>query len=174
MHDADDIKASLAEAYDAIEPVFAEMYGQSDRAAAITASAFFEEKLVAALVSRFVPLSNTIRDELFEGPVASLRGLSAKIDIGYAVGLYGKVTRTDLHKARTIRNDFAHHYSIRAFSHPKVLEKCNALMMLKAMPRNALRPAETLDARGLYLNTLTIAGQLLKTRLPKDEAPILP
>jgi hypothetical protein len=67
-------------------------------------------------------MSNTHRDRLLGGD-GDIARFSAKIELGFSLGLYGQKTRNDLHYIRKVRNEFAH-YPNRSFGHPKILEPC--------------------------------------------------
>jgi hypothetical protein len=84
-----------------------ELESQSDRGVAIMGGAFVEERVRQAILHRLRPLSKTMRDRLFNGD-RPLSSFSAKIDLGFALGLYGPVTRADLDRVRRVRNIFAH------------------------------------------------------------------
>lgn len=107
--------------------VFEEAKNDSPRGAAIIMTTVLEASLEDALCARLLPypMSNTHRDTLFGGE-AGFAGLSAKIDLGYSLGLYGVKTKTDLHFIRKIRNEFAH-YAPRSFSHPEIIKYCRNL-----------------------------------------------
>ncbi|MGM4967818.1 MltR family transcriptional regulator [Tardiphaga sp. 1201_B9_N1_1] len=69
---------------------------------------------------------------LFEGE-APLSSFSAKIKIGYALGLYGKIVRDDLDTIRTVRNAFAHSTVHLDFKTPAVSVVCNRLKLYGAI-----------------------------------------
>ena len=80
---------------------------ESDRAAAILAAAYFEDRLRDAIMTRFVALNRRDEIEIFKdyGPLSTFK---AKVDIAFALGLYDRKIRKDLHTVRRIRNKFAH------------------------------------------------------------------
>jgi hypothetical protein len=87
---------------------------RSDTEAAVVAATYLEDRLSFTIKSRFVKLPESgdtskhlTEAALFQGygPLASFY---AKIDIGFALGLYDNARRIDLHLIRSIRNDFAH------------------------------------------------------------------
>jgi hypothetical protein len=84
-----------------------ELETQSDRGVAIMGGAFVEERIRQAILHRLRPLSKTMRDRLFNGD-KPLSSFAAKIDLGFALGLYGPATRADLDRVRRVRNIFAH------------------------------------------------------------------
>jgi len=106
---------------------------KDDRGAAISAGAHVEDKLGTAIKVRFVqlPAKGDVAKRLTEaalfdgyGPLASF---FAKIDIGFALGLYNAKTRFDLHVIRSIRNDFAHAVEDITFADNEVIRKCEKL-----------------------------------------------
>lgn len=98
----------------------------SDRAGIISMVALMDEILADKIRGRLIVLSKTIDNRLFSetGPLGNL---SARIDFGYALGMYGPHTRTNLHNIRKIRNCFAHRHEASDFEHPRVKELCTNL-----------------------------------------------
>jgi hypothetical protein len=94
----------------------------SPRAAAIVATALVEDALRWALCGFLIP--DVDEAALFDGETAPLRTLHAKIVIGYSLGIYGQVTRDDLHRIKHIRNAFAHSPRDITFDTPKVATLC--------------------------------------------------
>src|SRR5580658_9133428 len=101
---------------------------QFDRATAITAAAYVEDALERALLARLVPLSRAERDDLFkyERPLGSF---GARIRIGYAINLFGPVTRDELNLIRKVRNVFAHGRRFLTFTQPAIAANCRKLKM---------------------------------------------
>jgi hypothetical protein len=106
---------------------------KSDTEAAVVASTYLEDRLGFAIKSRFVKLPETgdvtkhlTEAALFQGygPLASFY---AKIDIGFALGLYDNTRRTELHLIRSIRNEFAHTIEPVTFLNQNVAKKCGKL-----------------------------------------------
>jgi len=162
MDDLDRLKNTLAE-FEKFKPAIAwlkiflkDIAGSNDRAAAITAMAMLEEELKRVLISRFIPISNTIADNLFHegGP---LSGLESKINMSYALGIYGQQTRSDLHLARRIRNRFARYFEVSTFEHDRVINLCNSLQLPELMPGavNKLQP-NTSKPRAQYIVTCSL------------------
>jgi hypothetical protein len=88
----DDLKAAFEE----YRTLFEEMQNANDRVAAVSSAAWVDDTLAAALSTRFVKMGKTWTDRVFDGAGAPLGTFSAKIVIGYALGLFGPLTRTDL------------------------------------------------------------------------------
>jgi hypothetical protein len=72
-----------------------QLRSETDRGVAIVGGSIVEAHLKNAILSRFHPLSNTRRDDLFNG-FGPLATFSAKIEIGSALGLFGQKAREDL------------------------------------------------------------------------------
>ena len=72
------------------------------------------------------PLSNDLRDRIFEGN-GPLSSFSHKILTGYALGLFGNVFRHDLDLIRELRNGFAHARHPMTLTTPQVAEVCKYL-----------------------------------------------
>ena len=107
--------------------LFKEIQHTTDRVAAISATAFLDNSLGAALSARFVRLGEDWEDRIFSGQGAPLGTLSAKIAMGYALGLYGPQTRADLDLIRSVRNDFAHTPDPIFFADKRIAAKCKKL-----------------------------------------------
>ena len=130
---------------------------ESDRAAAILAAAYFEDRLRDAIMTRFVALN--CRDEIDEifkayGPLSSFK---AKVDIAFALGLYDRKIRKDLHTVRRIRNKFAHSSEPMEFNHNQVADECRKL------DTKAVQDSDGLRER--YLTYLREIGKLLLQRI---------
>jgi hypothetical protein len=107
--------------------LFKEVQNASDRIAAISATAFLDDSLGVALRARFIPMGNDWADKIFSGSGAPMNTLSSKIMVGYALGLYGPMTRKDLDTIRNIRNYFAHTALPLDFGKEEIIEKCGKL-----------------------------------------------
>src|SRR5438477_6077010 len=89
----------------------------SHRATVIVATALLEDALRWCICGYLIPAGSD-RGELpaedqaavFDSEIAPLKPLHAKIVIGYSLGIYGQVTRDDLHRIKRIRNAFAHSF----------------------------------------------------------------
>ena len=152
-----------------IAKVFKEIHDDSDRAAAITGVAYFEEILVLAITARLVDLSNTRKDALFNEEKGPLNTFYARVLMGYALGLYGPKTFADLNKIRNIRNKFAHRPGISKFDHPTVSRLCNDLFTaanVRATMNPRADPSGT--PRALYLDSLLEIGARLMRSGPRQ------
>ncbi len=107
-------------------PILAEMDSLDNRTSAIVAASLIENNLALAIMGRFRTLEDNDQKCIFEDR-GVLSDFSSKIDIGFALNLYGRLVRDDLHKIRQIRNQFAHHLEVRDFDHPEVAGKYDGL-----------------------------------------------
>jgi DNA-binding MltR family transcriptional regulator len=105
--------------------LFQEMIGASDRAAAIVASSFLEDKLSEALVANLRPDTN-VSKRLFK-PTGPLAGLYNKADLAYLMGLISKPTCADVQTVAGIRNKFAHWAKPISFGHKEIQISCQSL-----------------------------------------------
>lgn len=99
---------------------------ESERGSALLAGALLDDVLVERLREFFVP--DTDRVESVFGQNGPLGSFSARITMGYLVGLYGPKTRETLDKIRDIRNTFAHVHEIAKFTDPEVSRVCLSLL----------------------------------------------
>lgn len=104
------------------EPVIEEIKEQSDRAAAILAVSFLEDRL-AALLQVWLVDEPSVVSKMFagSGPLATL---SAKIDMGLLLGILEKSRHRELHLIRDIRNKFAHGLEALTFETPRIRDQC--------------------------------------------------
>jgi hypothetical protein len=114
----------LPETLDALN----EMDSADDRTAAIVGLAFLENNLALAIMSRLRDMDETEQKDLFDEPLSLLGGFSAKVEIGYALNIFGKSVRSDLKRLNRIRNRFAHYLEVRNFDHPEVSKFCDDLI----------------------------------------------
>ena len=154
--------------YDIAE-LFKEIQGDSDRAAAITAVAYFEEILTLSLAARFVPLTTTKKRKLFDEREGALDTFYAKTQVGRAIGLYGAKTLNDLDLIRQIRNRFAHYPGISKFTHNRIKSRCEKLYTAKKVrPTKEPRDKNEDTPRALYLNSLLEIGARLLRSGPRS------
>src|SRR6516225_3601531 len=99
-----------------------EIERQEDRAAAIIAAAYFENRLMLAIQERLEDDAKVI-NSFFQnmGPLASF---SAKIDLAYLMRIITADIREKLHTIRRIRNEFAHNLAPLTFESPKIRSMC--------------------------------------------------
>jgi hypothetical protein len=98
-----------------------------DRTAAILGSGMLENELALLILSRLRRLTRDEHQRLFDREGAPLWTFNDKIEMGYALRLYGSVVREELHRIRRIRNKFAHHLAVRKFSSHQLRDDIDAL-----------------------------------------------
>lgn len=108
---------------EADKAILAEIKKQTDRGAALIANAYLEERLTDAIKARLVR-DETLENNLFKGsgPLASL---SARINMGFLLGIYEEDIRRFLHTLRNIRNAFAHRPEPMNFETQKIKDLCS-------------------------------------------------
>jgi hypothetical protein len=104
----------------------AEFFGESPRAVVLLAAALDDFALELAL--RQVLRKDQSTDDLFE-PDGPLGSSSAKIRLGFALKLFGEVTKGDFKIIRELRNGFAHNWRPLTFATPEVAEICKHLRL---------------------------------------------
>jgi hypothetical protein len=137
---------------DADKPILEEIEKQTDRAAALIATSYLEDRLVEAIKARTVRDQNVEKDMFRNsGPLGSF---SAKIDLGFMLGLYDGVVRKMLHTVRDIRNEFAHVAQPRDFNSQRIADLCKNISI-------------SLDLRMKNKTT----GQTVEFKLDPDGSP---
>jgi len=122
-----------------------------DTAVVIVAAANLELCLRMAIEARFDHLNRIESRELF-GPDRPLGSFSAKIAIAYALGIFEKQFRADLHRIRHIRNAFAHMSNHAGFKTEGVVAACNTLVL---PTRSISKVFRATDPRNKLLATAT-------------------
>lgn len=104
-----------------------EFFEGSDRVVAIVVGTLVEARLTTAIKAR-VKLTERIGENMFRtsGPLGSF---SAKIDLGYMIGLYGEPAWRELVTLKDVRNWFAHHLESASFKSQKINAWCRNLKM---------------------------------------------
>jgi hypothetical protein len=95
----------------------------ADRAAALIVAAILEHALRTAILTHFV-LDEQETEQMFSGITSPLATFSARIKIGYALGIYGPDMKSDLQTIEHIRNVFAHSRRHLDFSSPEIIKAC--------------------------------------------------
>jgi hypothetical protein len=97
-----------------------------DRGIAIVFSSLVEIDLEKAIASHFsIPKPEATR--LFSHPDGPLKEFSAKIAMGYALGVYDERMNSDLKWIMRIRNAFAHARVNLSFETPEIHDACDQL-----------------------------------------------
>jgi hypothetical protein len=92
---------------------------QTDRGAAIVAATVLDNILENLIAARLIIPSPKHKKALF-GQYAPLSSFSAKIELGFALGLYDTERRASLDLIRDVRNKFAHRLEATGFDNPKI------------------------------------------------------
>jgi hypothetical protein len=141
---------------------------KQDFAAAILGAARLDSTLAYIIEREFIDLSpDEERALLREGPLAEF---GAKIKLGYALGLYGPLTRDDLNIIREIRNAFAHSGNPLDFSNAAIARACQ-LINISADFRYPDPPFDTslkfcMATSHLIVNMIEYAHRGDKSRVP--------
>jgi DNA-binding MltR family transcriptional regulator len=148
-----------------------EFQQESDRSVIIVAVSYIENYLEYCLKKRFV--KHTVVNSLFDG-YAPLSTLSAKIDIGFSIGLLNEEIHSELHKLRKIRNLSAHDDSIVNFQNYKVKDLCNNLISAKGIRTSSKNHFKVNDSRAQFLLSISWCTIHLETQRKRiDPIPIL-
>jgi len=91
---------------------------ESDRGAALTARARFEDHL-EEIIRAFL-IDTEVNDELFKGGNAPLGTLSSKTKLAYTLGLIEKQEYDQINVIRNIGNEFAHEWGDISFEKGRV------------------------------------------------------
>jgi DNA-binding MltR family transcriptional regulator len=107
-----------------------EFYAGSDRAAVILQASLVEGILEAILTTKMRPdLPKDLKDRLFDGS-GPLSSFAAKINVAYALELFGPVFLHDLNLIRELRNGFAHAQYPMTLSTLEIAEVCKHLRLV--------------------------------------------
>lgn len=98
------------------------------RAVAILGGAYVERALRTAITKHLRPIDELESYNTFEdGGNGPLSSFSAKIALGFVLGIYGEQTKGDLETVKKIRNIFAHSMLTLTFSTPEIWNLCGQL-----------------------------------------------
>lgn len=152
------------------ETIIAEIDGQNDRGAAITACAFVEDHLKWAIGTRFVSMSKSKSKNLFGGS-GPLGSFDAKITMAHALGLCSEYIIGELKQVGEIRNKFAHSMKPVLFTDSVISGLCSRLKMAKA--RKKALPTYN-DPRDQYVFTCKTLMPLIVTEALEKTVPTPP
>ena len=107
------------------EAILREIYQDSDRAAAIIAAAYLEDRLRDALRARLVT-DEKIESQLFRGSGA-LAAHGTRVKLGYLLGLYDEKAMKLLNTIAKIRNQSAHSAAPKTFESDSIHDLCKTL-----------------------------------------------
>ena len=143
---------------------------ESDRGCALIVASYIDVSLEALLNAAFTG-SRKIKEGLL-GTARPIGTFSARIDIGYCVGLLPERVYRDLHLIRKIRNEFAHAPVATTFQTPEVKLRCGELSCVIFEPEQGLMHAR----RRFVMSALGVLGYLHKsaTSVPCMQVPVGP
>jgi len=144
-----------------------------DQAVAIVLTAVLEHALESALLTHF-PVPKEEGRLLFQGrgdEEAPLHSLSAKIALGYALGVYDGLLKNDLKWIKNIRNAFAHTGRHILFETPEIATMVDALISPAVAPWGGLLGLAPTTPRNKFIAAVKVAFIFLAVDLPGDKAP---
>ncbi len=107
---------------------FAEVYSESDRAAAILAAAAIDQRLYRLLSKLFGPKASQ-STSLFR-PDDPLGSLATKIEVAFRTGIIGTDLHRELHLIRKLRNKFSHSEELLSFDKSPIKDLATELSIL--------------------------------------------
>jgi hypothetical protein len=144
----------------------AEIEKETDRGAGIVDAAYVDLVLREAITARLANLPE-IMELLFEnrGP---LQDFGARIQLAYALGIYGYRAYADLRIIKEIRNAFAHSVEAMDFDHAGVAGLCGELWFPKKI-HYGKRPMPTM-AKERFIRTIELLTDGLHDNLGRQKA----
>ena len=141
-----------------------EMNHASDRTAAVTATAFLDDKLSDVITAYLRPDKDTIKRLL--KPTGPMGALQNKADLAYLMGLYTEGTRDDIRRIADIRNKFAHWAKPVTFGHKVIREDVEKLGLQKRIFKqdwDMPKPWEQSFAKFVFLSSIDmLCGHLIE------------
>jgi hypothetical protein len=141
--------------------------GLADYAITLICQTFVERALEIAILAYLAPDDEEANKRIFNydhrGPISDF---SAKIKMGYVLGIFGKTTRSDLDLIREIRNAFAHSLQPISYKTKEVTDMCDRLA-IQSMVRITVA-GHTPTARQRYISATTILAGRLKTAIERN------
>jgi hypothetical protein len=139
---------------DELDKVFAEMRGESSRAAVLVGTAMLEDVLRGVVAFKCMHLTETEKADLLDG-MGPLSAFSAKIKAAYAFGLIGAKTRDDLEVVREIRNAFAHGIRPLDFDNPSIVGLVAGMNTMRDLGSLAVTKDEFVEVIHMLMTFLT-------------------
>lgn len=154
--------------------VLAEISQQTDRGVALVGGAYIDLVLRDAITARLCDIPDIFK-LLFEnrGP---LQSFGARIQIGFALGIYGRRAFQDFNLIKDIRNAFAHSAEAIAFNQTDISSLCQNLWFPKTI-RFGTRPmpltGKDMFIRAIELLTNGLYDDLRRIKAGFSSAPFL-
>jgi hypothetical protein len=133
-----------------------EVKSQTDRGAAIVASAVVENLIEVVILERLIELPGERKDALFYRMGAPLSSFSAKVEMAFALGIIANELRLTLHLIRDLRNKFAHRVEALTFDHQDI----DSIIKSRASPsvRESSEPNREKFMKIFYACTIILIG----------------
>ena len=113
-----------------VERAFGKLFGLVDGHIATVVAASLDASLEGALLTKFDPLSNAMKDRLFDrGGYAPLANFASKMDIAFALDIISKETYDTLRLINRIRVAFAHSKKLIDFTHSEIFSLLSDLKL---------------------------------------------
>jgi hypothetical protein len=145
----------LARSSDELEAI-EEIYAADDRAAAIVGASFLETRVEAALRTKLIDdMKNQLLNSLLRdgGPIGSF---ATKVQLGFALGLYGPETIRDLlGGVSKIRNAFAHKIALKSFEAASIKSRCQNLKLIERFIYDVHTPKDQIQ----WVKGLTVQAE---------------
>lgn len=122
----------------------------NERSVALGMGAILEGALKLAIIPKIIIPEKEGENDLF-GHQAPLRAFSAKIKMGFALGIYGPKTRADLDAIREVRNAFAHSMIPVEFETTLVANVCDRITLPERANLTADLDMEWIEAKARYV-----------------------
>lgn len=152
--------SSFAEQLQEVFSRISRLQTRTHAAFALVGAAIVEETLAGALLSRMRPLSEKMKEKLFDG-YGPLSTFASRIDVSYALQIITKEMHHDLRIILKIRNAFAHSVSVLDFNSPEIREFFTAFKAFDARTASYLDfYIDKLRAIDSYLERLVTAEGL--------------
>jgi len=150
-----------------------ETHNHFDRAIAVVLTSILEQGLETAIKTHFVDLADDPdHNQLFAGDgTGPLTSASAKIRLGYALGVYGKKTRNDLNLIQTVRNTFAHSPRHLQFHDKEIANAVDQIQYLRNFAWGGIFP-EPISHTQKFIEAVTHFFVYLHRKPNLQEAPL--
>lgn len=128
----------------------------NDRAIGLTVTALLEQFLEMAITSHFEIGEDEARklfDDDVDGPLATL---SRKIAMGYALGVYDSLMRSDLDCVRRIRNAFAHSKAHLDFETPEISAIIKHIRLIQSPTFQSMSGNRSTSPRKVFVSCIRL------------------
>lgn len=154
-----------------------ELFGGTDRSAALVGASMVDSTLVFALQANFIFLGEEETYTYFHGQNAMLGTLASRINMAYVLGVYDDKYKSYLNAIRRVRNVFAHGMRPINFDHELISKECGKLpepdwsRTKDYVPRNTPRERYVMFCIQAWMKLLRYAGD--KMHDMKGREPVI-